>query len=273
MLFGRQVSLQIGREGGGTAKTFEGFRVTFDVTMSKSSTPNSAVIEAFNLNPASIALAQDPKAVVRLFVGYDVPRQIFQGHPIANGVRLDRRGPDRVLRLELQDGGRAWRDARVAVSYTTSTTLRQVYDAIAAQLDLPAGTVEIDEDFTFPKGISLAGPARDVLDRLAASTSSDWFIRDGAIQFIGTGGDTGEQAVVFSATAGNLIGSPVPKDNGIEITALLAPSLRPGKVFAVESEDYNGLYVAGDVGFKGDSGWDRPFYVTTSGTPRSTPKT
>lgn len=267
-LFGRQVILQLGTEGG-TGKSFEGFRVTFDVKMSKSSTPNSAVIEAYNLNPASIALAQDPAAVVRLFVGYDVPRQIFQGNPITNGVRLDRRGPDRVLRLELQDGGRAWQDARVSISYSTSTTLRQVYDAISAQLALPAGTVRIAEDFTFPQGITLSGPVREVLDRLATSTSAEWFIRDGAIQWIGSGEDTGEQAVVFSAAAGNLVGSPVPKDNGVEVTALLAPSLRPGKVFSLESEDYNGLYVAGDVGFKGDSGWDRPFYVTTSGTPRS----
>ena len=265
-LFGRQVILQIGPEGG-TARSFEGFRVTFDVKMSKSSTPNSAVIEAYNLNPTSIALAQDPTSLVRLFVGYDVPRQIFQGNPIANGVRLDRRGPDRVLRLELQDGGRAWQEARVSVSFATSTTLRQVYDAISAQLGLPAGTVRIAEDFTFPQGVTLTGPARDVLDRLAVSTSSDWFIRDGAIQFIGATEDTGEQAVVFSATAGNLIGSPTPKDNGIEVTALLAPSLRPGKTFSVQSADYNGLYVAGDVSFRGDSGWDRPFYVTAVGTP------
>ncbi len=267
-LFGRQVHLQLGTSGS-TGKTFSGFRVTFDVKMTRSSTPNEAVIELYNPNPATVALAQDPDAVIRLLVGYDTPLQVFTGNPIKNGVRLERRGPDRVLRLEAQDGGRAWGSARISVSFATQTTLRQVYDAIAEQLGLPAGTIRLDEDLVFPQGIALAGPARDVLDRLATSTASEWFIRDGVLQFVGSGEDTGEEAIVFSATGGNLIGSPTPKDDGIEIKALLAPTLRPGRTFKVESADYNGLYVAQDVAFRGDSGWDQAFYVIASGTPRS----
>jgi hypothetical protein len=184
-------------------------------------------------------------------------------------VRLDRKGPDRVLKLELKDGGAAWQESRVNVSYATSTTAQQVYDAVMAQMGLAAGTVRVPPDIVFPQGIVLNGPARDVLDRLAAAAGSEWFIRDGAVQFIGTGEDTGETAIVFSAKAGNLIGSPTPKDDGVEIKALLAPSLRPGKPFQLESADYNGLYVAGDVNFRGDSGWSQEFYVTATGTPRS----
>ncbi|MFA9271870.1 MAG: hypothetical protein ACEQSX_14160, partial [Baekduiaceae bacterium] len=88
--------------------------------------------------------------------------------------------------------------------------------------------------------------------------------------FVGAGEDTGETAVVFSAAAGNLIGSPTPKDGGkLEVKALLAPSIRPGKMFSVESADYSGRYVADDVEFNGDSGWETPFYVTATGTARS----
>lgn len=243
-------------------------RVSFDVKMSTSSTPNSAVIEAYNLAPESIALAQAKDAVIRLFVGYDAPLQVFAGNPTKDGVRMERRGPDRVLRIEAADGGKAFKEARVNVSFSTSTTLRQVFDSVSTQLGLPEGTIRLTEDLSFPKGITLAGPARDVLDRLARSTASEWYIRDGALQFVGEGEDTGETAVVFSSIAGNLIGSPTPKDDGIEVTALLAPALRPGKPFQVESKDYNGLYTATDVAFKGDSGYDRPFYVIATGKPR-----
>ena len=266
-LFGRHVILRIGPDGG-TGREFEGFRIVFDVKMSRESSPNEAVIECYNLAAASVALAQEPTAVVEVLVGYDVPRLIFRGTPVKNGVRLDRRGPDRVLRIEAQDGGRTYAEGRIAVSFSTQSTITQVFDAISAQLGIPIGTVRLPEGVVFPRSLSLNGPARDVLDRLAEATASQWFIRDGALQFIEAGGDTGEQAVVFSASAGNLIGSPTPTDEGIEVRALLAPSLRPGKVFEVQSADYSGQYVAGDVQFRGDSGWDQPFYVIANGTAR-----
>jgi len=268
-LFGRQVLLTIGPDGG-EGRVFQGFRVRFKVSMNRSSTPNSAVIEAFNLNPTSIALAQDPTSVVEVRVGYDVPLLIFRGNPVKDGVRLDRQGTDTVLRIEAQDGGRAYRSARVSVGYSTNTTAQQVFDAVAEQMGLPQGTIRVPADVTFPRGITLNGPARDVLDRLSTSLGCEWFVRDGVLQFVGAGEDTGESAVVFSATAGNLIGSPTPKDDGkLEVKALLAPSLRPGKVFSVESADYSGLYVADDVEFNGDSGWETPFYVTATGKARS----
>lgn len=267
-IFGRQVALIIGQEGG-EGKSFSGFRVSFDVKSSTSSTPNKAVIEAYNLNAATLAMVQAPRAVVEVWAGYDVPRLIFRGNPTKDGVRREWRGRDSVLHIEAQDGGRAYKEARVNVAFSTPTTLEQVFDAVAAQLGLPLGTVRVPSGVTFPQGITLAGPAREVLDRLAASNVSEWYIRDGALQFLGAGDNTGEQAIVFSAEAGNLVGSPSPKDKGIEVTGLLAPSLRPGKVFKVESRDYTGFYTATDVTFRGDSGWEKPFYVVATGIPRS----
>ncbi len=268
-LFGRQVVLSIGPDGG-VGREFRGFRVRFKVEMNRSSTPNTAVIEAFNLAPASIALAQEPTSVVELRVGYDVPLLIFRGNPVKDGVRLDRQGTDTVLRIEAQDGGRAYTTSRISVSYSTNTTAQEVFDAVALQMGLPQGTIRVPAAATFPRGITLNGPAREVLDRLSRSLACEWFVRDGVLQFIAAGEDTGESAVVFSASAGNLIGSPTPKDDGkIEVKALLAPSLRPGKVFSVETADYTGLYVADDVSFTGDSGWETPFYVTATGKARS----
>lgn len=266
-MFGRRVVLQIG-SAGTVGKSFEGMRVSFDVKMSSTGTPNTATFEAYNLNAATVALAQKSDCVVRLLAGYDVPRQLFQGNPTKDGVRLDRKGVDTVLHIEASDGGKAYKESRLNISFTTSTTMRQVFDAVAEQTGLPLGSVKLPENVTFPHGITLTGPARDVLDRLAATGGSQWYVRDGALQFTAAGDDTGEQAIVFSSDAGNLIGSPSPKDDGISIKALLAPTLRPGKVFQVQSKDYNGFYTASDVEFQGDSGFDTPFYVVATGKPR-----
>jgi hypothetical protein len=191
---------------------------------------------------------------------------VFQGNPIAGGVKLDKRGPDRVLVVDAQDGGREYSTSHVSTSYATATTSGQVFTALAQALGLPLGTVDaVVSDISFPSGIALVGPVRSQLDRVAAMSGARWQIRDGALYVWAEGGTTGEEAVVFSASAGNLIGSPSITDDGVEVTALLAPSLRPGKPFRVESEDVNGDFVATEVEFRGDSGWATEFYVKAKG--------
>lgn len=268
-LFQRQVILQLGTEGS-EGKSFSDLRIDFRVDHTRTGTPNKGVIMAYNLNEESVALLQQPDAIVRLIAGYDVPRQIFRGSPVANGVQLEKQGPDRILKIEAEDSGRQLAAARLNVSFDTQVTIREVFDEVAAQLGLPAGTIRLgDESITYPNGIHLAGPARDILDRLALSTQSDVFTRDGALYAIPTdGGDTGETAVVFSSELGNLIGSPSPKDKGVEVTALLEPSIRPGRPFRLRSRRYNGDYVARDVSFVGSSGWDTAFYVVVTGRER-----
>lgn len=267
-LFGRQVVLQLGTEAS-RGREFAEHRVSFRVNMRRTGSPNTGSIVAYNLSEESVALIQQPQAVVRLLAGYTVPRLIFRGSPVKNGVRIEKQGPNRLLKIEAADGGRQLKSSRITVSFATQVTFREVFDAVAAQLGLPLGTISIDDDaITYPNGIVLIGLVRDVLERLAVSTDRHIFIRDGALHAIPRDGDTGEVAVVFSSELGNLIGSPSPKDDGIEVRALLEPSIRPGRPFVVKSRRYNGVYIARDVTFVGDSGWDQAFYVIVTGKER-----
>lgn len=267
-LFGRQVILQIGTAGN-PGKSFRELRVSFRVDMTRAGTPNEAKIAIYNVNEDSISLAQQPGAIIRLLAGYDVPRLIFRGSPVANGVKLTKQGPDRVMSIEAQDGGRELAGARLNVSFSTPTTLRQVFDEVARQLGLPTGTIRLKEDaISYPNGITLTGPVRDVLDRLALSTGSHAFVRDGVLYFLEADGSTPEVAIEFSTERGNLIGSPTPKDKGVEVTALLEPSIRPGRPFVLRSRRYDGVYIARDVTFVGDSGWDQAFYTIVTGRER-----
>ncbi len=266
MLYGRRAILQLGTAND-EGKSFSDLRVTFRVVSTRKSTPNEATIQLYNPNPDTIALAQDPDAVIRLLAGYDVPQVIFTGNPTEGGVKSVKQGPDRILSIEAQDGLRAYQDARVSVSYTTETTLQQVYDTVAAAMGLPQGTIRVDESFKFTQGGVFSGYARDILDRIALSTGSGWFIRDGTLQLVGADEDTGERAVLFSATNGNLIGSPALSDKGLEVTAMLAPTIRPGMPFRVESESVSGDYTADRVEFSGDN-MGGVFQVKVLGVPR-----
>ena len=268
-LFQRQVIVQFGQPGE-VGKSFSDLKVSFQVVMSRASDPNQAKISIWNLSRDSVKALQADGAVVRLLAGYTVPRQIFEGNPIASGVKVRQQGQDRVVEIEAQDGGKTYQEARVSISIATPTSLQEVLDEALSQVGAfgaASGAVRSDlSEIKLTQGFSFEGPARELLDRLALSSGSYWTLRDGAIQFVEDGESTGEVAIEFSAETGNLIGSPSEKDSGVEVTALIAPSLRPGKHFSVASENVNGLYLADDVAFRGDS-QSGEFYVVASGTP------
>lgn len=272
-LWGRVVELQVGTEADPTARALRDLRVAFRVEMDRTATPNRAVIQVHNPAEATVGVLQARDATVRLLAGYDSaggPRQIFGGEPVRNGVAIERRGPDRILTIEALDGGRAVAGSFVSESFAQQTSVGQVLDALAAALGLPRGATVLDAEIRWPQGLVLLGPVRDELDRVCGALAADWFVRDGALYVVARGRSTGEVAPLFAASKGNLIGSPARKaDGSIEVVALLDPAIRPGRPFVVQSEAVSGEYVARDVVFEGDSGFDAAFYVRVTGEPRA----
>lgn len=271
-LFRRQVIVRLG-PAGGAGRELSGLRIGFQVKLSTSSSTNTATITIYNPAPDTISAIQDPTAAVELLAGYDVARLRFRGNPTPGGVSIARQGPDRILKIEAQEAGYAWRTARVSVSYADAVDLETVYADVSAQLGLPAAVVRVPSGVTFGPGLVLSGLASDVLARLAQMSGSQVFTRDGGVVFIEAGGDTGEVAPIYSAAAGNLIGSPTPTavngsstSNGIRIRGLLDADLRPGQKFQVQSESYTGTYTATDVSMQGDSGYANDYYLDATGT-------
>ncbi len=259
-LFGRQVVVEIG-EAGGVGRRFKNLRVAGRVDKSPKSGPNTAVLEIYNPSPDSIAAAQNPRALVRVMAGYDVPRLLFVGTVIKNGARIEQAGPDRILTIEAMDGGRSYQEAHVNESFSSTATMEQVLGALASRLGVQLGAVSVGDNVQFPRGLTLTGPARSVLDDLAASLGAEWSIQDGALQMLSDAEDTGEAVVQVSSRTGNLIGTPKVGSEGIEITALLDGRLRPGRRLVLESREFNGVYRAREVQHVFDSGWDSSFHT------------
>ena len=273
--FDRVVAVEIGTPNT-TGRRFEsannGLRITFDVQMTDSSTPNSARIEMFGASQGTVARLQETDAIVRLLVGYSsqhgVPRLIFTGNPIPDGVRREVRSEvEQVVVIEAQDGGREFVSSHVSESFAEGTTTEQAITFLIDQLEgIGIGNIDaIFGDISLPS-LVLTGRVTDQIDIIAEMSGAQWGIRDRVAQFWKRGGTTGESAVVFSQEAGNLIDSS-PTDDGVEVKGLIAPTLRPGKPFRVESDLITGDFVAQSVGFKGDSGWATEYYVTARGIP------
>jgi len=267
--FLREVYLDIGQPGT-TGKRYRGLRVRATVKMSSTLTPNEAQIELYNPSANTITLAQRAGVRFRLWAGYGSSAAlVFQGDAVQGGIKITPPGRDatRVFRAELQDGGLAYRTGQVSLSFAKGVAMATVYGQVAEAMGLDAGQIQLTDALTLPTGLTFAGPARELLGRLASISGAGATIRDGALYVVTQGGATKERAPLLTPATG-LIGSPSQKDDGrVEVKALLDPSIRPLRPFRVESERVTGNFVCEDVTYRIDSR-GQEFYATATGRPR-----
>ncbi|HZI43957.1 MAG TPA: hypothetical protein VFD53_01990, partial [Ilumatobacter sp.] len=163
----------------------------------------------------------------------------------------------------------------VNVALATPSTFGQVLALVLAQTQWLRGFVDPTiETVPLPHGIVLAGRPAEILDRLAAAAlplQADWFVRDGAVFFVGKGQATPEVGLLISSTMGNLIGSPTATTTGVKLRALIDATMRPGRAFVLQSSAISGGFIAKDVSFTGDSGWDNDFYMEIVAKPPGIP--
>jgi hypothetical protein len=282
-LFERVVTVAVG-QAGAPGLEVSGLRVNFRVKMSQSSSANQATIRMWNPNPATIALLEEgPFPTVLLSVGYaqaldpaaKVPRLIFTGGIIKDGLTIRKEGPDRIVEMEASDAGSVIAGTNVSLTFKTAIAMSAVVTAIAAEMQLVVGSIVLAPEVTLVNGGVFTGQASAVLDRIAASTNGAWWISDGVFFFQAPQDVPVPQgeAPLFSSLTGNLIGAVKKKDRGgVEIRGLIDASIRPGAPFAVQTIDATTgtptepqVYTATDVVFEGDSGFDKAFYATITG--------
>ena len=83
--FGRSIKVQLGTEGS-SGRELTGLRVRVTVERTDTPSPNAGTIEIYNPAPDTVALMQAEDAVIRVLAGYDIPRLLFHGDPIPDGV-------------------------------------------------------------------------------------------------------------------------------------------------------------------------------------------
>lgn len=274
-LFTRMVRVEIGVPNTIGVRLAD-LRVGFRVEHKASKTVSTATVQVYNPAPASIARLHIPLSEVRLLVGYEPTcKLIFQGVPVKDGIDLRVNGPDRVLVVDLADGGRGYTEAFIQTSFATSTTFGQVLSTVLLQTLWTRGFIDPAlEAVVLPHGIVLTDSPSEVMDRLAASVppfGADWFIRDNALYVVAKGKATLEKMILISSTQGNLIGSPNGTKKGVKVKALIDATMRPGMSFGIESVGLSGAYVCKEVTFNGDSGYENPYYMDITGKALGVP--
>lgn len=258
--------MEFGVEGA-PGRRLSGLRVGFNAKYRSDKTPNKCTIKIYNLAPTSLAMLFVPRAVIRVFAGYGVggEKLAFEGTPTDGGLTLEADGNgDRILSIDAEDGGRAFREAVINASFATPTTIGQLIGLVLASTQWSRGFIDPSiEAITLPHGCTLVGRAADIMDRIAAMSlpfGADWHVRDGTLYVVPKGTSTPEVAPLFSSYTGNLIGIPTPTKDGCKFKGLMDATLRPGRAVYVKSAALEGAYIAKDVTLNGDA-WGNEFEV------------
>ena len=255
-LGGKLISSQIDGERSGSP-----LRVTFEIERDLSREANAARVSVYNLSESSRAKIADRSIRTTLEAGYvDRISTIFVGNLEYGSTSRD--GTDWVTSFESTDGGEDMRAARVNESFGPGIPVGDVLKKAAEAMGVNIGNVinEVKKGnlrgaiSEFGNGVVLSGSAPAQFDKLAKSLGYEWSVQDGQIQLLEQGGVFDDQESLNLTPSTGLIGSPQSGEDGVvEVRALLAPSLLPGRKVQVQSREVDGFFRIEKTTFAGDT--------------------
>lgn len=266
-LFDRVASLTIGPAGEEGIK-LEGFRIVFDIKKTINPTKNTAKIVVYNLSETTRNKinTRDDEAILR--VGHSESageRLIFIGG--ITKVNHKHVPPDVQTTIEVGDGSVALRESRISESFAAGVSVNQVVGRLASELGVAVKEITGQLSETFANGLSVAGPVKDALDRMADKAGAEWSIQNNELQFITEGSTTQDDAILLSPETG-LIASPekkeddagalagVAKPSGFVLNMILNPLAMPGRKVLLSSASNEGPFRIDSLAHKGDTHGD-----------------
>lgn len=265
-LFDRALTLTLSKptgffSQGGDTVVISDHRVEFSIEKNLAKSPNKCRITITNLSEQSRAEFEKTPLHVRIDAGYDgQPQRLFAGD-LTFG-QSSQEGADWRTELQIADGERAFRRARVNRSYSSAVTYRALVTEIAKAmgLEVPSSAAEFAElDKQLVSGVALFGQASDQMTAVLSSHDLEWSIQDGKLQILGSNARPDIREI--SAKTG-LVGSPrfgtpenarSKKRPTLHFRTLLYPSLVPGGKVRIESRSVRGLYRLERVVHEGDT--------------------
>lgn len=272
-------------------------RVNFKCVKTNEGTPNSAVIDLYNLSEATRNLMAARNTVIKLTVGYlglteqGQPNQLISGNPglgivfIGNAVKvkhvkkktgLQNTSPiktklentDLVTTVDVGDGDNQYRNAYLDKGYPANTQLQTVLNDLAASMGLNLGPIVDIPSYAYQQGFAVTGLSRDQLDQITNNFDLEWSIQNQSVQIISKTGTAKVSTIVVNSQTG-LIRVPNPTNFGVEFTTLCDHRLLPGRPVEITSKYLSGgtpqSYKIRKVTHRG-SNWDGDFVSEVQAT-------
>jgi len=242
--------------------------IKFSIEKGLDGSANKAALTIYNLTSENRSKLQEKGLEVLIEAGYvGEIAQIFKGD--IDKTTIIRETTNWVVKLELEDGGRAKKTARINESLRGPQTPGAILKKAAQALGLDVGNLDekVNADGArsvlkeFISGFTLSGKADDVLDEVASSLGLKASVQDKSLQLLGKGEATSDPPVKLSGGTG-LLGSPSIGEKGaITAVSLLNGRFKPGRRVELESLVVSGTFIADKVKHVGDT-WGSDWKTT-----------
>lgn len=248
-------------------------KVGFEVSAGISGDANTASLDVYNLSKDHRNAVGKELDNVQIEAGYEGNLSIiFSGQ--LRDVEHKREGANIITTLSCGDGDKAFRSATIAKTFPKGTPVKDVVQSIHDQLakeGIKKGEWKFPDDVeggkAFKRPYSVCGSCTREMNTLGRGHGFYWNVQNGTHEIIpGDGHLAG--TVEISAKHG-MVDVPAITDNGVKVTSLLNPAIRPNRLVKVVSEVLemnaeNDLYRVSQVRFYGDN-IDGKFHVDVQG--------
>lgn len=225
-------------------------RMKFQIERSVKADPNACMLEIYNLSETTRKFCENRPLTVWIDAGYDNnPKQLFTGDSHFAFSRMEK--PEWVTKIQLRDGGQAYDNARINMTYGSGVPVSKVLNDFASKFGLRVDPAQAKAlapllSQTLPGARVYQGPVRDQLTQLLSPVGVQWSIQNSTLQLLRDVDTTGFTFVISQETG--MIGSPEwtspksdTKPNQLKIKSLLQPEIGPGTAIIVRSADINGV--------------------------------
>ncbi|RKS86917.1 hypothetical protein DES39_0123 [Orbus hercynius] len=253
--FGRVIQLNIGNET--ESVIYNNLKITFNITKTISSEPNTSEISIYNLNPNNRNLITTKVYNhVELFVSYrdDDLRMIFKGDIIE--VTNSESGLDIITKLKCSDGYFAYTEktiiTTIAAGLDDSDVLSEALGSFGARIQ--KGNIDLPNHSVLPRPRVLMCDTREAVNRVALNNNADWSIQDHQLVMLPKEKAIRADEGFLISSATGMIGCPQKTSNGLEVTTLCNPHFKIGALVRIESKsaEYNGDYKIQSIQHSGD---------------------
>lgn len=240
-------------------------KVAFSLTKDLSSAVNSGQIEIWNLSESlrnSIGREFD-RVIVE--AGYLPPEGGGNvgtiGKIDVKDVEHTREGADIITRISCGEGHKALSKTNIRKSWPAGTPIKDAIEDIFKEYEkqgVKRGEWRFPDKMqeTFKRPYAACGSCRKEMDSLGRGHGFYWSLQGDALEIVP--GDGFIDGLVLITPESGMIGVPTITDNGVRVSCLLNPQIRPGRRVKVESQVLemnaaNGVYRVGSCTFSGDN--------------------
>lgn len=263
VLFGRKVRVEV--EGANEAIVFsDDFDIQFNVTSTRTSTPDTSTIKIYNLSSTTISNFTEEYKIVNLYAGHEQRFGLIYRGNISEFI-FEKAKVDNNITISCKSNNIA-KNSKTNLKIPENTALEDAIKMIASDLktqsginigriltdDTPWGNLDLSSNTQtssdlngnvivpynkeIKNSMSVVGNTADILDTFAKNYNAQWTINNGVFEWVSNEMSSDAQSAEILSPDTGMIGTPQLNDNGIIVTTLLNPYLRVNNQVIVISD-------------------------------------